>query len=147
MINEVYNSKLLALAGNITRTGRLDGPDASAKAHSKLCGSELTVDIVIDDRGCVKDYAHMVKACALGQATASIVATNVIGASRSEIEQAHKQMKAMLKEGAAPPDGRFSDLKYLEPVKDYPARHASTMLALEALMDAYRQLDQFVAAE
>ncbi|MEL6202498.1 MAG: iron-sulfur cluster assembly scaffold protein [Pseudomonadota bacterium] len=146
MINEIYNSKLLALAGNIPRNGRLQRPDATGTARSKLCGSELTVDIKTDDTGQITDYAHEVKACALGQAAASVVASQIIGASRQEVERAYGQMAAMLKQGGKPPDGRFVDLKYLEPVKDYPARQASTMLVLSALVDAFAQLDERAAA-
>lgn len=141
MINEVYSTKLLALAGNIPRNGRLEDPDATATAQAKLCGSKLTVDIKLDSGGRVSDYAHEVKACALGQAAASAVAAQIVGASRDEIEQAHAQMTRMLKEGAGTPKGRFADLQYLEPVKDYPARHASTMLVLNALLEAYAKLD------
>ncbi|MEO1748931.1 MAG: iron-sulfur cluster assembly scaffold protein, partial [Pseudomonadota bacterium] len=130
---------------NIPRNGRLEYPDASATAHSKLCGSQLTVDIKVDEAGQITDYAHEVKACALGQAAASAVASHIIGASRGEVERAHDQMAAMLKRGAEPPDGRFGELKYLEPVKDYPARQASTMLVLSALVDAFAQLDQRAA--
>lgn len=131
----MYNSKLLELSGNIERIGRLDAPDGTATAHSKLCGSKITVDITIDG-DIITDYAHEVKACALGQASASVVAHSIIGASIAEIEMGRTAAYAMLKEAAAPPEGRFADMKYLEPVRDYKARHASTLLVFDALVNA-----------
>ena len=141
MINDVYNAKILGFAGNIARIGRLDHPDATATAHSKLCGSTVTVDIRMDgDR--VVDFAHDVKACALGQASSSIMAQNVIGASAGELRAVRDAMLAMLKENGTPPEGRFADLKYLEPVRDYKARHASTMLTFDAVVDAIGQIER-----
>lgn len=145
MIDDVYNSKLLQFAGNIGRIGTLEAPDASAKAVSKLCGSTVSIDIKMED-GLVSDYAQRVKACALGQATSSIIAENIIGADNGEIRQAHAQMTKMLKEDGPAPDGRFQDLKYLQPVKDYKARHASTLLVLDALVDALDQIAEKQAA-
>jgi NifU-like protein involved in Fe-S cluster formation len=145
MIDDVYNSKLLQFAGNIERIGTLEAPDASAKTVSKLCGSTVSIDLKMDD-DIVSDYAHQVKACALGQATSSIVARNIIGATATEIRSAREQMTAMLKEDGEPPTGRFADLKYLQPVKDYKARHASTLLVLDALVDALDQIAQKQAA-
>ena len=140
MIDDVYNEKILGFAGNIGRIGRLDSPDASAKAHSKLCGSTVVVDINLRDDH-ISDYAHDVKACALGQASSSIVATNIIGASLDEMRQTRLEMRKMLKEGGPPPKGRFADLQYLEPVKNHKARHASTMLVLDAVVDALEQVE------
>lgn len=142
MINDVYNSKLLSLAGNIQPNGRLGQADASATAHSKLCGSHIIVDICVGDDGTISAYAHEVKACALGQAAASAVAQHAIGASPIEILEARDAMSAMLKANGGPPTGRFVDLQYLQPVKDYPARHASTMLVLDALADALSKVGQ-----
>ena len=139
MIDDVYNSKLLAYAGNINRVGSLDNPDASAKAHSKLCGSKISIDLKMDD-DVVSDFAQDVKACALGQSAASIVAANIIGASAGELRDARAQMIKMLKEDGPPPQGRFAELKYLQPVKDYKARHASTLLVFDALVDALDQI-------
>ena len=137
MIDDLYSAKLLALAANMPRAGRLDSPDASAEKVAKLCGSRVVVDVVMDgDR--VADFAQDVKACALGQASAAVLGANVIGASLSELELARGQFRAMLKDGASAPDGRFSDLAMLAPVKDYPARHASTLLAFEAVTEAVR---------
>lgn len=137
-IDSVYNAKILDYAGNIERIGRLDNPDASAKAHSKLCGSTVIVDIMQQD-GVVTDYAQDVKACALGQASSAILAKNVIGCSLEELSTARAQMLAMLKENGPPPTGKFDELKFLEPVRDYRARHASTMLAFDAVVSAMEQ--------
>ena len=135
MIDDVYNAKILGFAGNIGRIGRLADPDATATAHSKLCGSTVTIDLKMDD-GVVIDFAHVVKACALGQASSSIMAQNVVGATSDELRAVRETMRRMLKENGAPPDGRFADLKYLEPVRDFKARHASTMLTFDAVVDA-----------
>lgn len=133
MLDDVYNAHILDLAGNIGRIGRLATPDASATRHAKLCGSRITVDLSMEG-DVVADYAHEVKACALGQAAAAVMAKCVIGASSAELRQARDEMFAMLKEGAAPPEGRFAELRYLEPVRDFKARHASTMLVFEAVV-------------
>ena len=140
MISDVYNAKILGYAGNIPRIGRLDRPDASATAHSKLCGSTVTVDIRMD-KDIVIDFAHDVKACALGQASSSIMASQVVGSSAAELRQVREEMRAMLKENAAPPTGRFEELKFLEPVRDFKARHASTMLTFDAVVDAIGQVE------
>lgn len=141
MIDEVYNAKILGFAGNIGRVGRLEEPDASATAHSKLCGSTVTVDICMDG-DMVSDFAHVVKACALGQASSSIMARNVVGARVGELRDVRETMLKMLKENGPPPNGRFADLKYLEPVRDYRARHASTMLTFDAVVDAIEQVER-----
>ncbi|EFO30595.1 nitrogen-fixing NifU domain protein [Roseibium sp. TrichSKD4] len=140
MLDDIYNSKILEFAGNIPRTGRLDNPQASAKAHSKLCGSTVVVDLAMAN-GVVQDFAHDVKACALGQAASSIMAQNVIGATPDELREVRQKMRAMLKEGGEPPTGRFEDLKFLEPVRDYKARHASTLLTFDAVVDALEQIE------
>ena len=141
MIDEVYNAKILGFAGNIARIGRLGHPDATAKAHSKLCGSTVIVDLEMRG-GVVTDFAHEVKACALGQASSSIMASHVVGASAEELRALRETMLKMLKENGAPPQGRFEDLKYLEPVRDYKARHASTMLTFDAVVDAIGQIER-----
>ncbi len=140
MISDVYNAKILGYAGNIPRIGRLANPDASATAHSKLCGSTVTVDIRMD-KDIVVDFAHDVKACALGQAASSIMASHVVGSSAAELRQVREEMRAMLKDNAAPPTGRFEELKFLEPVRDFKARHASTMLTFDAVVDAIGQAE------
>ncbi|MDI6026206.1 iron-sulfur cluster assembly scaffold protein [Corticibacterium sp. UT-5YL-CI-8] len=141
MIDDVYNAKILGFAGNIGRIGRLEHPDASATAHSKLCGSTVTIDLAVKD-GIVTDFAHQVKACALGQASSSIMADHVVGSTTEELRTVRQAMLKMLKENAAPPQGRFEDLKYLEPVRDYKARHASTMLTFDAVVDAIDQIER-----
>ena len=140
-MDDVYNSRILEFAGNIPRIGRLDAPDASAKAHSKLCGSTVTVDLKLYD-GKVSDFAHDVKACALGQASSSVMARNIIGATPDELRAVRQAMIAMLKENGPPPTGRFEDLKYLEPVRDYRARHASTLLTFDAVVDCLDQIEK-----
>ncbi|SFU14368.1 iron-sulfur cluster assembly scaffold protein [Mesorhizobium sp. YR577] len=141
MIDDVYNAKILGFAGNIARIGRLDHPDATATAHSKLCGSTVTIDLKMEN-GIVTDFAHDVKACALGQASSSIMARHVVGATAEELRQVRETMRKMLKENGASPEGRFDELKYLEPVRDYKARHASTMLTFDAVVDAIGQIEK-----
>jgi NifU-like protein involved in Fe-S cluster formation len=141
MIDEIYNAKILGFAGNIARIGRLDGPHATAKAHSKLCGSTVIIDLKMLD-GVVTDFAHEVKACALGQASSSIMASHVVGASADELRAVRESMLKMLRENGPPPAGRFEDLKYLEPVRDYKARHASTMLTFDAVVEAIGQVEK-----
>ena len=135
MIDDLYSAKLLALAANMPRAGRLPAPQGSAEKVSKLCGSRVVVDVVIEG-GRVADFAQDVKACALGQASAAVLGAHVIGASVAELEAARDALKAMLKQGGPPPEGRFADLKVLAVVRDYPPRHASTMLAFEAVVEA-----------
>ena len=137
---DIYNHRILDLAGNIPRQGRLAAPGATATAHSKLCGSTVVVDLVMAG-GQVVEFAHDVKACALGQAAASIMARHVIGATGPELRALRDQVRAMLKENGPPPEGRFADLKFLEPVRDYKARHASTMLTFDAVVDAIGQIE------
>ena len=137
-IDNVYNAKILEFAGNIPHTERLSAPHGTAKAHSKLCGSTIVVDIAQQD-GRVVEYGQDVKACALGQASASILAKNALGSSLDDLVTVRDAMKAMLKENGPAPEGKFSELKFLEPVKDYKARHASTMLAFEAAVEAMEE--------
>lgn len=137
MIDDLYSAKILKLAANMPRAGRLAAPDASSERVAKLCGSRIVVDVVLKD-GKVADFAQDVKACALGQAAAAILGENVIGADLPEIESTLEQFRAMLKTGGSPPTGRFKDLAVLEPVKDYAPRHASTLLAFEAAAEAVR---------
>jgi NifU-like protein involved in Fe-S cluster formation len=137
MIDELYSAKILKAAANMPRAGRLAAPDASAEKVSKLCGSRVLVDVRLED-GRIADYAQEVKACALGQAAAAILGEHALGASVEEIESALGALRAMLKTGAPAPEGRFAELAMLAPVKDYPPRHASTMLAFEATAEACR---------
>ena len=140
MLNDVYNKRILELAGNIPRLGRLPHPDASATAHSKLCGSTVTIDLKMDG-DTVTDFAHDVKACALGQASSSIMAHHIVGAKADELRALREGVRKMLKENAAPPaDGRWADIAVLEPVRDYKARHASTMLTFDAVVQAIDEI-------
>jgi NifU homolog involved in Fe-S cluster formation len=149
-MDDIYNSKILEFAGNITRAGTLPDADATSERHSKLCGSKVRVYLKMKD-GTVTDFAHEVRACALGQASSSIMARNVVGATAAEICQAREDMLAMLTADGEGPSGRFEDMRYLRPVKDYKARHASTMLTFDAVVDAIGQVEakarQTTAAE
>ena len=138
MLNEIYNRRILELAGNIPRLGRLADADASATAHSKLCGSTVTVDVKMSE-GRVSDFAHDVKACALGQASSSIMARNVIGSSEAELAEVRDTVRAMLKDNGPAPRGRWADAEVLEPVREYKARHASTLLTFDAVLEAVRK--------
>jgi len=141
MLNDIYNARILELAGNIPRIGRLPNPDASATAHSKLCGSTVTIDLTMDG-DTVTDFAHEVKACALGQASSSIMASHVVGAKSGELRALRETVRQMLKENGAPPeDERWKDIQVLEPVRDYKARHASTLLTFDAVVDAINQIE------
>jgi NifU-like protein involved in Fe-S cluster formation len=142
MLDDVYNKRILELAGNIPRLGRLPAPDASATAHSKLCGSTVTIDLNMDG-DTVTDFAHDVKACALGQASSSIMARHIVGAKASELRELRENVRKMLKENGAPPaSGRWADIAVLEPVRNYKARHASTMLTFDAVVSAIDQIQQ-----
>jgi NifU-like protein involved in Fe-S cluster formation len=140
MLNDVYNARILELAGNIPRLGRLPAPHATATAHSKLCGSTVTVDLKMEG-DTVTDFSHVVKACALGQASSSIMARNVIGASAKELRALRETVRRMLKEDGAPPTGKWAEIAVLEPVRDYKARHASTMLTFDAVTAAIDQVE------
>jgi NifU-like protein involved in Fe-S cluster formation len=140
MLNDVYNRRILELAGNIPRLGRLPDADASATAHSKLCGSTVTIDLKMEG-DTVTDFAHEVKACALGQASSSIMARNVVGARAQELRKLREAVRRMLKEDGAPPAGKWSDIAVLEPVRDYKARHASTLLTFDAVVDAIDKIE------
>jgi len=140
MLNEIYNKRILELAADIPRIGRLAVPHATATAHSKLCGSTVTVDI-ISEGGVIADFAHEVRACALGQASSSVMARCVVGSTAEEIRRVREAMRRMLKENGAPPEGKWADLRVLEPVRDYKARHASTMLTFDAVVSAIEQIE------
>lgn len=147
VIDDLYSRKILRLAAELPRSGRLDAPDATAEKVSKLCGSRAVVDVKLQD-GKVADYAQDVKACALGQAVASIVGAQVIGASVEELEEARDAFRAMLKADGPAPTGRFAELEALQAVKDYPARHASSLVAIEAAAEAARMaLDRTSTAD
>lgn len=139
MTTDPYSSEVLQLAADIPRIGRLAAPHASARKVSRLCGSSLDLDLCVED-GKVSDLALELQACALGQAAASVLAREGVGASVGEIRAAREALKAMLKEGRAFPEGRFAALAALAPAKDYPARHGSVMLAFDAACAALDEL-------
>jgi len=135
MLDDIYNRRVLELAADIPRLGRLPAPDATAKAHSRLCGSTVVVDLKVED-GRVVDFAHDVKACALGQASSSLMARHVIGATADELLALRDTMTRMLRQNGPPPEGKWADFAVLEPVRAYRARHASTLLTFDAVADA-----------
>ena len=139
MIDDLYSARILSLAANLPHSGRLAEPHGTAERVAKLCGSKATVDVTLDDQGRISDFAQTVKACALGQAAAGVVGESIVGATAKEIAEARDAMLAMLKSGGEGPVGRFEGLRVLKQVADYPARHASTMVALEAVLDAVNQ--------
>jgi NifU-like protein involved in Fe-S cluster formation len=140
MLDQVYNRRILELAADIPRLGRLEHPQGTATAHSKLCGSTVTVDLAMDGE-VVTDFAHEVRACALGQASSSIMARHVVGANAEELKRVRAEMYDMLKRNGKPPSGKWADLAVLEPVRDYSARHASTMLTFDAVVDAIGKIE------
>lgn len=139
MIDDLYSARILSLAANLPHSGRLTAPEGSAERVAKLCGSKAVVDVTLDSEGRISDFAQTVKACALGQAAAGVVGESILGATAQEIAEARDAMLAMLKSGGDGPEGRFEGLRVLKQVADYPARHASTMVALEATLDAVNQ--------
>jgi len=138
MIDDLYSARILTLAANLPHSGRLHEADGTGERVAKLCGSRAIVDVVLDADGRVADFAQDVKACALGQAAAGVLGESIIGAARDDVETARDAMLAMLKSGGEGPVGRFEGLRVLKQVADYPARHASTMVAIEATLDAVR---------
>jgi len=135
-LSDLYSSKILEIAGNQPIPGRLTSPDASARRVSRVCGSSIEVDIALAG-GVIVAYGHEIQACALGQTSAAIVATHVVGTSASEFRRVRAEMTAMLKADGPPPEGdRWVDLRYLEPVREYPPRHTSTLLVFDAVCDA-----------
>ncbi|HRD76946.1 MAG TPA: iron-sulfur cluster assembly scaffold protein [Hyphomicrobiaceae bacterium] len=142
-LNDIYSTRILELAGNIPPAPRLAAPDATATAHSKLCGSTVTVDLKVAD-GKVAAFGQTVKACLLGQSSASVMGRNIVGATPAELREVGRVMRDMLKRGGPPPSGRWSDLAVLEPVREVRGRHASTLLVFDAVEAA---LDEIEARE
>lgn len=137
-MEDLYHPRILELAAEIPHLGRLDAPHGAATKVSRVCGSVVTVELKLEG-GVISDIAVHPKACALGQAATGVLAMHAVGATPQEVRQARDGLRAMLKEGAAPPTGRFWELRHLEGVRDYPARHASTMLAFDAAVEALEQ--------
>ena len=144
MTADPYSTDVLKLAASIEHLGRLETPQGQAHKTSRLCGSEIDVTLALDG-DIVRDIGLEVSACALGQAAACVLSRQAIGTSISEIETARNQLHAMLKTGAPPPEGRFSELKALEPARDYPMRHGSVMLAFEAAVAAIEDAQKAAA--
>jgi NifU-like protein involved in Fe-S cluster formation len=140
MLNDIYSRRILELAADIPHLGRLAAPDASATARSKLCGSTVTVDVKLDGN-IVTAFAHDVKACALGQASSSIMGRNIIGATIEELRDVRDAASRLLKANGESPSGKWEDLKVLEPLRDYKARHASILLTFDAVVDALDQIE------
>ena len=132
---KLYSGRILELAASIPHLGRLEAPDGTAKRRSPLCGSTVTVDLRVKD-GRVVDFAQDVKACALGQAAASVLGGVVIGRTRAEVEAARDALTAMLKSGGPAPAAPFDGFEVLIPAREYKNRHASIMLPLEATVEA-----------
>lgn len=139
MIDELYSTRILTLAANLPHSGRLPAPEGTGERVAKLCGSKAVVDVTLDAEGRIATFAQDVRACALGQAAAGVLGEAVIGATANELSAARDAMLAMLKSGGEGPEGRFEGLRALKQVADYPARHASTMVAIEATLDAVRE--------
>lgn len=139
-LSELYNARIMELAAAIGGGQRLDDPDGQGMAHSKLCGSTVSVDLKVAD-GRVVAYGQTVKACLLGQASASVMARNIVGSSAQELRDVGARMRRMLKQGGPPPEGRWADLAVLEPVRDHKARHASTLLVFDAVERALEQAE------
>ncbi len=149
-LDDIYNTRILELAGSTTRAARLADPDATVTAQSKLCGSTITIDMAADMSardGRVSDYGQSVKACLLGQASAAVMAREIVGSTFAELRTVAAQTRAMLKDGAPPPTGRFADLAVLEPVRAYKARHASTLLVFDAIEQAMTTIEAAAAAD
>jgi NifU-like protein involved in Fe-S cluster formation len=138
-LDDIYNTRIIELAGAMTRGTRLAAPDASASAHSKMCGSNVAVDLKVSD-GRVSDYGQTVKACLLGQAAASVMAREIVGTTPAELHDVAAKMRRMLKEEGPPPNGRWADLAVLEPVRHYKARHTSTLLIFDAVEKALEEI-------
>lgn len=146
MLNEVYNKRILQFAADIPLLERLSDADATATEVSKLCGSKVSVDLKMEG-DLVTGFGHDVKACALGQASSSIMAHHVVGSTADELRQVRDEMYAMLKEEGAPPEGKWSDLSILLPVRDFKARHASTLLTFDAVCNAIKKIEAAEASE
>lgn len=138
--DEIYSQRILELAANMPRTARLAHPGATAHAHSKLCGSRVSIDLVMEG-DVVTEYGQTVKACLLGQTSAAVMGREIVGSTATDLTAVGAAMRKMLKEGGPPPAGRWADLAALQPVKDYKARHASTLLVFDAVEDAIAQIE------
>ncbi len=139
-VSDIYTQTIVDIAARLPLTHRLDHPDASARKVSRVCGSVVEVDIKLEGSTVVA-YGQDINACALGQTSASIMAAHIVGSSSVELRRLRDQVYAMLKKNASPPAGKWSEIKYLEPVRDFSPRHASTMLVFEAVVDCLDQIE------
>ena len=137
---EIYSLKIMQIAGAAPPAKRLKNPDAQTKRISRVCGSTIEVGLKLKD-GVVSEYAQETNACVLGQASASILAANIVGCTPDELKQVRREVAAMLKEGGEPPSGKWAQMKHLQPVKDFPQRHASTMLGFNAVVDCLEKIE------
>jgi NifU-like protein involved in Fe-S cluster formation len=140
-LSDLYSDKILEIAANQPVPGRVPNPDATALRVSRVCGSKIEVDLVLRD-GVIREYGHEISACALGQTSTSIVCRAILGTSPEEFRAVREQMYAMLKANGPPPEGKWDNLKYLQPVRDYPARHTSTLLVFDAVVDALDKIEK-----
>jgi NifU-like protein involved in Fe-S cluster formation len=145
-LSDLYSQKILDLAGNAQQPPRLAAPHASARKVSRVCGSVIEVDLNIED-GVIVSYGHDVSACALGQTSAAVVAREIVGTPVDQFRALRDQMHAMLKDNGAPPAGKWSDLGYLEPVREYRARHMSTLLVFDAVVAAIEKAESAESVE
>lgn len=138
---KLYSQRILALAADMPLADRLEAPQASVKKRAPICGSTVIVDLDLEN-GKISRFGQDVKACALGQASAAVMAQNIIGRTRAEVETARDQLRAMLKEEGPLPEAPFEGYEVLEPAREYRNRHASIMLALEATAQAMAEAEQ-----
>lgn len=139
-LSDLYSQKILDLAGNAPQPGRLADADGSARKVSRVCGSVIEVDVLVRG-GVITGYGHEISACALGQTSAAVVAREIVGTPVAEFRQVREQMHAMLKDNGAPPAGKWDDLRFLEPVREYRARHMSTLLVFDAVVEAIEKAE------
>ena len=139
-LSDLYSEKILDPAGNARQPPRLAAPDATARKVSRVCGSVIEVDVVVRD-GVIENYGHDISACALGQTSAAVVAREIVGTPVGEFQEISRQMHGMLEENGKPPTGKWGDLRYLEPVRDYRARHKSTLLVFDAVVEAIEKAE------
>ena len=135
-MDALYNKEILRLAAGLSRLERLENPGATVTKTSRICGSRITVDVAFED-GVVADYAHEVKACALGQASAAIVAEHVIGKGIDEIDAVGRAVEKLLKENGDPPEGEWADFGVFVPARAHKSRHSAILLPFEALREAF----------
>jgi len=141
----LYSKRILAMAADIPHVGRLDAPMGTARVRAPLCGSVVTVDLVLED-GRVSRFAQDVKACALGQAAASVTGRAIIGCTRDEVAAARDALSDMLTRGGNAPAAPFDGLGVLMAARDFGNRHASILLSLDASLAAIDAIPQAASA-